>query len=399
MSSREHSPRGIVRQYSKGCDQKCSKAKSVLRLPRSVEYCSFVNFRKEGNGIIQYFDDLNREVYVILGNWKKGNLCGKAILYNILEDCIESILYFNNGDFVDESPLSLEETDLYIIDKPDGYRWEVPIQNGMMAGRGTEYDEENKKVFAGWYYDNTRFGKGERFYSINEELQSRGFWHSGKEYGPMELFDLKGDYIGEVIMIHGEEVSQTCILHNPTQIEFSSFTESITIEGFEGPSVSIVDLSSCHHLKEIKIGDKCFLEARSFLLIDNPSIERIAIGTFAFYSHQGVDPYPLPYEDKRRILSNRKIASIRHCPKLRVLDIGNESFTDFISLELVQLPCLEVCHIGQPSPRSGEWGLNFYWCKNLNLQQLPALQSVRFGNYAFFYCYHLQIDCTIEWSV
>ena len=188
-------------------------------------------------------------------------------------------------------------------------------------------------------------------------------------------------------------MKKTCVLHNPPLLRFSSFTESVLIESFEGQKIDSVDLSCCTNLKELVIGDRCFIHSKSFVLRNNPSIETVRIGRFSFYSHQGMDVNPLPYYEKKRILRDRKTASIRNCYNLRVLEIENESFTDFIGLELLNLPSLTQCHIGVPNEHSNEWGLNFYWCKSLCLQNLPALQSVKLGNYSFFYCYHCAIDC------
>lgn len=382
--------------YSQGCDVKQSKWKYAISLPHFKEYCTLVNFQKEGNGIIQYFDDYQREVYVLFGTWRKGKLCGKAILYNTSMDCIESILFFCDGNFVDEIPMSPQDKQFTIITNEDGYRWEGYTQNGVAMDRGDEYNQVNDKVFSGWYYDNCRLGKGESYHSQESNqcvLCNRGYWHNGREFGPFEIYDKKGNYIHDEIMINGEIAVSQCILRNPQVVQFSSLTEKLSIYSYEGRGIESVDLIDCLSLKELVIGDKCFVDVRSFALQNNPSIESVEIGQFSFYSHEGTQIHPLPFKEKHRILSKRKNASIRNCSNLRILRIGNESFVDFISFELSNMPSLMICQIGEPSDHCNEYGLNFYWCKNICIQKLPSLQCLQLGNFSFYYCFHCVIDC------
>ena len=204
---RANSPqKQLLRYYSCGSDEKQLKGELILQLPYSIEYCQITNFKKEGKGIIQYFDESGQEIYVLFANWRNNKLNGKAALFNTIEDYMDSILLFSDGILVDEYPFDYSSNTRGIVDNDNGYRWEGGICNGKANGRGCEYDEENCKVFSGWYFENTRTGKGESYhkqYSSNVILQSRGNWQNGKEYGPISFYDKKGEYICDEIMING----------------------------------------------------------------------------------------------------------------------------------------------------------------------------------------------------
>lgn len=391
MHSRSPSVR---KEYSCGCDVKSSKGKSVLCLPHSITYCSLVNSHYEGNGIIRFLDDNNQEVYVLFANWKKGNLCGKSFLYNTCLDRIESVLFFSDGKFVKEMEIAYKDRQFVIIDSDSGYRWEGYTQKEANVSRGSEYNEFNDRIFSGWYYEGSRLGKGECYFGQNRNgdvLCNRGHWHSGREYGPFEVFDRKGHYVGDRVMIGGEIVNTCIVLDNPTILQFSSLTESLTILSFEGKGIDNVEISDSPFLKELIIGDKCFLDVRSFLIQNHKCIEQIKVGEFSFYSHDGTDVNPLPLENRKEIQSYRKKAVILNCPQLQVIDIGCESFVDFLSLELSNLPSLQTCMIGHPSDTFSDYGLGFFWCNKLCLQDLPSLKTLHFGNFSFFNCSYCMI--------
>lgn len=390
---RSHSP-SVRKEYSCGCDVKESKGKSVLCLPHSITYCSLISFHNEGNGIIRFFDDNNQEIYVLFATWKKGRLCGKSFLYNTCLDSIESVLFFSDGEFVKEMELSREDKQFIVIDSDSGYRWEGYTQSGITVNKGSEYNQFNSRVFSGWYYEGSRLGKGECYYGQNpngDVLSNRGHWHSGKEYGPFEVFDRKGKYVGDIVMIGGEIVNTRIVLYNPTILQFSSLTESLTIQSFEGKGIDNVSLSDSPFLKELIIGDKCFVDVRSFLILNHKCIELIKVGEFSFYTHEGTDVDPMVLQNRKEMQNYRKKVVISHCPQLQVIDVGCESFVDFISLELSNLPSLTTCVIGHPSDTFSDYGLGFFWCNKLCLQDLPSLKTLHFGNFSFFHCSYCMI--------
>ena len=88
-------------------------------------------------------------------------------------------------------------------------------------------------------------------------------------------------------------------------------------------------------LKSIVIGDGCFGIVRVFELDGLNELESVVIGKESFKMS----------DDERTDGSGR----IVNCPKLKSIQIGYESFSDYHSFELNNLPSLQSIDIG-------------YWC-------------------------------------
>ena len=396
---RANSPqKQLLRYYSCGSDEKQLKGELVLQLPYFIEYCQITNFKKEGKGIIQYFDESGQEIYVLFANWRNNKLNGKAALFNTIEDYMNSVLLFSDGILVDEYPFDYSSNTIGIIENDSGYRWEGSVYNGKANGRGCEYDEENCKVFSGWYFENTRTGKGESYYkqySSNMILQSRGNWQNGKEFGPISLYDKKGDYLYDEIMINGEIENYHCIVDNPSILQFSNIIRKLTINHFEGKDVNCVDFSACCYLEDIEIGDYCFLHTTQFLLQHHSTIHTLQIGRYSFchlvLSDDGSYQVISPLLDKKRIINSRCSCIIEDCPHLLYIEFNENSFIDYTTCLLTNLPSLENCILGISCNDSQQTSLNFFWCKSFCMKDCPLLNSLVIGNFAFYYTY----QCTI----
>ena len=96
---------------------------------------------------------------------------------------------------------------------------------------------------------------------------------------------------------------------------------------FNGNSVTSFNISNNGVLKSIVIGDNCFGKVRVFDLNGLSELESVVIGRESF----------------RISGSERSDGSYRivNCPKLKSIQIGNESFRDYHSFELNNLPSLQ----------------------------------------------------------
>ena len=85
-------------------------------------------------------------------------------------------------------------------------------------------------------------------------------------------------------------------------------------------------------LKRIVIGNKCFGKVRVFELDGLDELESVVIGQYSFridYKERSDGSY-----------------RIMNCPKLKSIQIGDESFRDYHSFELNNLPSLQSIDIG-----------------------------------------------------
>ena len=105
----------------------------------------------------------------------------------------------------------------------------------------------------------------------------------------------------------------------------------------------VLDFSRCVYLKELKIGNECFMYVEEVKLIGLSELESVEIGMNSFTQHKdsyGNDP-------------NRHFY-LRNCPKLKSLKIDRNSFSDYTVCEIENVDALE--EITMMGDR--EWG---YW--------------------------------------
>ena len=107
----------------------------------------------------------------------------------------------------------------------------------------------------------------------------------------------------------------------------SSNTMIIPNGYFNGNSIATFNISNIGVLKSIVIGNSCFDKVRVFELDGLCELESVVIGRYSF----------------RIGSSERSDGSYRivNCPKLKSIQIAEESFYDYHSFELNNLPSLQ----------------------------------------------------------
>ena len=117
----------------------------------------------------------------------------------------------------------------------------------------------------------------------------------------------------------------------------------VVSNGCKSWSLGSFDLSGVAYLKELRIGDECFNSVNEFKLIGLKYLETAVIGKKSFsISETGKD------------YSRRFYA--KNCPRLKTLNIGYRSFSDYKVCEIENVDALESLRIGDDSRSSS----NFY---------------------------------------
>ena len=108
-------------------------------------------------------------------------------------------------------------------------------------------------------------------------------------------------------------------------------TESIIVESncFHEDDITALDLSRFTSLKSFIVGDNSFGYVNELIIDGLPELESIKIGINSFYSYGGDHMF-----------------SVKNCPKLRELKIGPSCFFYCDSVEIENVPSLEVIEIG-----------------------------------------------------
>ena len=113
----------------------------------------------------------------------------------------------------------------------------------------------------------------------------------------------------------------------------SSTTMTISKGLLNGDDITSLNITNNGVIKRIVIGDGCFGKVRVVGLDELSELESVVIGDWSFRIGR--------YE--------RSDGSYRivNCPKLKSIQIGDESFRDYNSFELNNLPSLQSIDIGK----------------------------------------------------
>ena len=120
-----------------------------------------------------------------------------------------------------------------------------------------------------------------------------------------------------------------------------------------------LDLSGFVNLRELTVGDECFMFVNEVKINGLSELESVVIGMNSFTKQKeyyGEDPYRHFY--------------LKNCPKMKSLKIGLYSFSDYSVCEIENVDALKVIEIGDLN----EWSGNF-WYASLELKSVLILNE------------------------
>ena len=120
-------------------------------------------------------------------------------------------------------------------------------------------------------------------------------------------------------------------------------TEIIIDNGVGDSNFTELDLSRFTRLRRLEIGDHCMSYVTTVNMTGLAELERVVIGKNSF-TKSGFCSVP----DRDFYLKN--------CPQLKLLVVGNQSFSGYTVCEIEDVDALEVIEIGDLNGRS----FNFY---------------------------------------
>ena len=292
---------------------------------RMRERLDTVMKEKNDDSMMEYDIETGREH----GVWKKEEKCyaikrGDEENRVVVADLKTHEMRVYDGDDWKES----EQDGVDCIDLDvSGKRWEGGVKNGKPFGYGVMYDEEGKKEYEGFMVDGVKMGCGIEYYNDIERIEYEGCFYEGKRFGRGVLFGRNG-------MIEYDGLWKNDMVYSPNSNNstIDNHTESVTISnGVFNNREPFIPSYYMHSLKRIVIGDRCFGKVRVFELDGLGELESVVIGKNSFR----IDRY------ERNDGSYR----IVNCPKLKSIQIGNESCEDYHSFELNNLPSLQTIDI------------------------------------------------------
>ena len=231
-----------------------------------------------------------------------------------------------------------------ILDLNDeGDRWEGDMLNGEPCGWGVLYDKDNHKVYEGFRIGGVNVCYG-RSYSDIERIEYEGGICHGMRWGRGVQYDRSG-----LVVFDGEWMNDdhldTCVVITEANVVFHNRVEELVIgDGCcNGKEWNRLDLDLVPSLKSLSIGDGCFANVSEVRLVGLSELERVVIGKISF-TKSGFCSVP----DRDFYLKN--------CPQLKLLVVGNQSFSGYTVCEIEDVDALEVIEIGDLNGRS----FNFY---------------------------------------
>lgn len=170
------------------------------------------------------------------------------------------------------------------------------FENGHRTGYGTEY-KGTLPLYIGEWKDGIRNGEG-REVDENGNVVKSGIWDQGCL--PGELLKI-GDY------------------------------------SFNTPNQKVFDSTSTGNIRRIDIGNSCYCHCSKFELKDLSELEHLSIGSKSF---------TLNKDNEETDVRRDRVCRIVNCPKLKSLEFGDYSFSDYAIFELENLPSLESITMG-----------------------------------------------------
>ena len=120
-------------------------------------------------------------------------------------------------------------------------------------------------------------------------------------------------------------------------------------------SVPALNASRLSRLKELRIGDECFMNVNELIVIGLSELKSVVIGNNSFTQKKN---------DYGNNLSRHFY--LKNCPKLKSLKTGVYSFSDYSVCEIENVDALEVIEIGDLNEVS-----NSFYYASLELKSVP----------------------------
>ena len=232
-----------------------------------------------------------------------------------------------------------------VLDLSDeGERWEGDVLNDEPYGWGVLYDSEGEKVYEGFRIKDVNVCYGARYYSDIGMIEYDGEWCEGKRWGRGVQYDRNGNALcdGEWMNNEHTEVEKALVISNKYQSLDSRVETLVVSDGMCNEGTWDI-LQYLTHLRELAIGDGCFLAMSEVRIIGFRELERLTIGEKSFLQYEYRDGY------------FNCFFCLKDCRRLKSLAIGCYSFSGFSSCVIEDNPSLEVIRIGEVNRRSSNF--------------------------------------------
>ena len=285
-----------------------------------------------------------KETLILIGSWRNGKKHGYYYEVDVNGTVKRRCLYVD--DEMIQVILEFNERTMTEYDEIGKRVYEGEFKGDMESGfvregKGREFTNEGRAVlFSGNWKNGNRDGMGTEFKGFKPVYT--GGWKDGKRDGEGEEMDEDGEVVRNgwwVNGVHENDIKYTMV---PSSLAPNALRiEELVIENssFNDWNVTELRLIGLVRLKRVVIGDDCFGKVRVFELDSLMELESVTIGEKCFTFSKTEDEI----NNNERSDGDCRIVN---CPKLKSLQLGDYSFSDYCSFELTDLSSLHSIDIG-----------------------------------------------------
>ena len=248
-----------------------------------------------------------------------------------------------------------------IVDLDHGSRFEGLVLTdekegkiGIPFGYGEMYDDDGLLIYKGIMINWKRFGYGTSYHD-NGLIEYEGYWCDNNRFGIGKVYDRSGKLVKECFWVNGiesdvEEYKGDGSEPMNMRIKHLKLSDNCVLVDW--------DVSWLLNLESIEIGDYSFESVKTFKIDGLNRLKTIKIGNNSFTQVKQAD-WKNSWSDARNRANNQsKSFHILNCESLESIQIGEYSFSDFAGeeLELKNLPQLQSIQIGSIA----SYSYNFY---------------------------------------
>lgn len=324
---KERATRQIL--YSRGSDAAKLRYYPILCTCKEEKYLVACNFRFSGKGIINYLNDNGDVIFTMSVRFSPDSNSYSGLLYDRTSNWFVCEMVFVNNVVVSEKPIIIHEASDFIIDYDDGSRWENRGEPDGFQSRGEFYDSDNNLVYVGGCRNGRRCGLGTTFYPDYSipTVESRGFWVDGKQYGPFDIFDRKGNFVHTVIYFDGKRVNSDQIIED--QLTFYSFSHNLLLTHNSAVPGSKIHFFNLDQLEYLSIGYESFTQIESFHVSQLPFLRQLVIERDCFLGLESFSEEQLRRVNLAAARGHHREFAVTDCPNLKSIEIGSHSFLLF----------------------------------------------------------------------
>ena len=216
----------------------------------------------------------------------------------------------------------------------NGKRWEGCVHDSISFGYGRLYNESDHLVYEGFMKNNKKVCYGTLFYDDIETPCYCGCFFNNQKCGTGYVVDRVGEQ-GDVAYWN----NNNRLGPDPKggKVMVHSHSKSLTLDNrCESPAMVGFGFEWMRSLESLVIVRNCFKQIRHFKLENLPALRMLLVNPGCFQLHN--ECYKVPAQPDGEFI-------IRHCPLLTKVTILPYSFADYATMEMNDLPSLEVLTI------------------------------------------------------